>query len=260
MLKCLQRVSISGKRPNILMKNLTQLTLICLIFTIIPGVYGESAQDDVSDWKHNVLFYGWAVSIHGDLEVGTIDTEVNIEFKDILDKFSGGAAVIYEGWNDNWWTYFDGSVTLLEDDPTLNGLELEIDSTFVVVEGGIGHRITDRSFPVAFGGFRWIGIDTDIDSAIGTKEGDFEGFVDPIFGLYHRHWLSERWMLRVLGDIGGFGVGSELSWGLGVGFVRKFDGPFSFQCGYRILNIDYDEDIEFDGSLQGAYIGIGLRL
>jgi len=213
---------------------------------------------ETDNWNNTLLTYVWVVSIDGEVRAGSSSADVNIEFADILDRFSGGASLIYEGHNDDWMVYFDGTALILEDEVSPTGIKLDIETTMAIAEGGIGHRITNEAFPKALVGLRYIGLDVEIDSSVGSAKSDFDSIFDPFVGIYHKHQFNDKWGLRALADIGGFGVGTDLSWGLGVGLTYAFERDWTAELGYRILDLDYDGDkIDFDGRLEGFYLGLG---
>ena len=92
-------------------------------------------------------------------------------------------------------------------------------------------------------------------------------WVDPFVGLRVRHELAPGQALQFLGDVGGFGVGSDFSWQLFAGY--SFD--FSFWqstlhglVGYRALAVDYGEGSgtnanSIDLVLHGPVAGLSFR-
>ena len=92
-------------------------------------------------------------------------------------------------------------------------------------------------------------------------------WVDPFVGLRVRHELAPGQELQFLGDVGGFGVGSDFSWQLFAGY--SFD--FSFWqstlhglVGYRALAVDYSEGSgtkanSIDLVLHGPVAGLSFR-
>jgi hypothetical protein len=76
-----------------------------------------------------------------------------------------------------------------------------------------------------------------------ARSNDLE-WVDPVVGARVRHQIAPGKELRLEGDIGGFGAGSEFSWQLvGVyGFHTAIFGvPLHADLGYRALSVDYSE-------------------
>ena len=229
------------------------IIVLVLLFAFAPVSFaGEN------EWGHIILSYLWIVGIEGDARVGPVKTDIDVEFSDILDKFSGGLSLIYEGYNEDWLVYFDGTGLILKDEPRKRRVKLETKSRLAIVEGGLGHRITSHEFPKAFIGFRYIWVDLEIESSLGSVESDFTHIIDPIVGIYHKYAFTDKWGLRLLMDIGGFGTGTEFSWGGGIGTYYYFKRNWTAEIGYRILDIDYEGNtIDLDAKLQGFYLGVG---
>lgn len=74
--------------------------------------------------------------------------------------------------------------------------------------------------------------------------------------------LSDRWDLSLRGDIGGFGIGSDFTWQmtalLGYRFPL-FGADATAAIGYRILDQNYDDGFEWDMTLHGPVLGLGIR-
>lgn len=96
-----------------------------------------------------------------------------------------------------------------------------------------------------------------------ARSGDVE-WVDPVVGARLRHQMAPGKMLRLEGDVGGFGAGSEFSWqAVGTyGFDTRFLGtPLHAVIGYRALAVDYSENGRFgknglDVVLHGPVMGV----
>ena len=69
--------------------------------------------------------------------------------------------------------------------------------------------------------------------------------------------MTGPWSFSVLGDIGGFDVGSKLTYQV-VGLVNyELNQNWEFHAGYRILSVDYDRggflyDVRQYGPMLGA--------
>jgi hypothetical protein len=80
-----------------------------------------------------------------------------------------------------------------------------------------------------------------------ARSGDLE-WVDPVVGARIRHQIAPGKELRLVGDVGGFGAGSEFSWQAVAtyGFdVNCFGTPLHTVIGYRALAVDFSEDGRF---------------
>jgi hypothetical protein len=77
-----------------------------------------------------------------------------------------------------------------------------------------------------------------------ARSNDLE-WVDPVVGARVRHQMAPGKELRLEGDVGGFGAGSEFSWQVvgTYGFdVNCFGKPLHTVIGYRALSVDYSEN------------------
>lgn len=87
-----------------------------------------------------------------------------------------------------------------------------------------------------------------------------KAWVDPFVGFRGRCQLWEDWYLTARGDVGGFGVGSELTWNvfgaLGVDLTERA----SMEIGYRYLDIDYQSgNFSMVAALKGPYVGMRIE-
>jgi hypothetical protein len=91
-------------------------------------------------------------------------------------------------------------------------------------------------------------------------------WVDPFVGFRVRHEFAPGNELQFLGDIGGFGVGSDLTWQLFAGYGFDFwQSNLHGIIGYRALAVDYSQDNganrnnNLDLILHGPVVGLSFR-
>jgi hypothetical protein len=87
----------------------------------------------------------------------------------------------------------------------------------------------------------------------------YENWFDPFIGLRGRYNLTKALYLTAETDVGGFGIGSEITWeaygALGLQITRNIYS----EVGYRYLYLDYDTtSFIFQGALHGAQITAGI--
>ena len=85
--------------------------------------------------------------------------------------------------------------------------------------------------------------------------GDTVDWLEPYIGARLMFQLSEAWNLGVRGTIGGFGIGSELTWDFLVGAGYQVKDNFALYFGYRAMDIDYEGSIDIDLQIRGPMIG-----
>jgi hypothetical protein len=90
--------------------------------------------------------------------------------------------------------------------------------------------------------FQWLGLKFKRSRSVAIARAKDLEWVDPVVGARIRHQIAPGKDLRLEGDIGGFGVGSEFSWQVvaAYGFHATCLGiPLHVDLGYRALAVDY---------------------
>jgi hypothetical protein len=85
-------------------------------------------------------------------------------------------------------------------------------------------------------------------------------WVDPIVGMRVTADVTRRWSLFLLGDVGGFDIGSasDLTWQGMIGSQFQISEHWGLQNGYRALGVDRDGALE-STILHGPQIGVFVR-
>lgn len=111
-------------------------------------------------------------------------------------------------------------------------------------------QFPDISVPgVSFGG-----LDDEFDEST--------WWIDPVVGLRARTGLSKRFALTLIGDVGGFGIGSASNfvweaWGI---LDYRLNERWTLLAGYRVSDIDRDfGGAELDVTLYGPTLGVQYR-
>ena len=237
------------------------------MLTVMVARLGEAQGRSDKAWENNVLVYGLASAITGDMQVGPIQAPVDVSFSDILDNLDGGFMGRYRGANDRFSIVADFIYLSLANTKDSGPLRRgELDQTIVDITGGyrfseifegvFGVRITDLSAGFQFASPR--GNQTEL--------GGSDTFYDPIVGARLMTTLDsqEKWWLQAHGDVGGFGAGMDVTWQVmgNVGF--KPAEWLSLWAGYRALGQDFDKagDSERFGAnltYHGPAFGVGFH-
>lgn len=130
-----------------------------------------------------------------------------------------------------------------------------------ILEAAVFYRFGDASPSFdALAGVRYVSIDLKVDPGpLPTLSRD-KDWADPFIGGRFQLGLSERWLLSLRGDIGGFGVGSDLTWNVTALLGYRLSKRTTLAIGYRHLDIDYaNGNFEFDAQFSGPYLGLSFR-
>ena len=76
--------------------------------------------------------------------------------------------------------------------------------------------------------------------------------------------LDNAWRLGLKGDVGGFGMGSDITWSAFASVGYRFGDLFELTGGYRMLGMEYEdgsgEDLfAYDMTIYGPQIGVAFH-
>jgi len=220
------------------------------------------------DWQFAVAPYLWAAGINGKLATlpPAPAVEVDLGFDDILKNFNMGFMMLTEARNDRFAALLDLTFTQLEAKADTRGVlfsSVKLVSTVAFGSLTGGYRIVSEpgGFIEPFVGGRLWYVDTEVklkgNIANSRKGSETEIWFDPIVGVRARLNLGSDIFLTGYVDVGGFGVGSDLTWQVYGGAGYQFSSRWSAFAGYRYLSVDYKKggfvyDIDQHGPMLGA--------
>jgi len=231
------------------------------------------AQDPIppkpSPWSFEVTPYLWTAGLQGDLSARGRSVTVDPSFRDLIEDLDFGAMLLAELRYARWGLLLDGLYMKLSKEADTPGpLFSRIDATseMGMLGPSLGYRavLTDRFTLDVLGGARLWFVDTELDFEPGVLPGfkvdQSKSWVDPIVGVRLGVQLADRLFFRALGDVGGFGVGSDLTWQAFAGLGYRFDPRWSVTAGYRALGLDFKRGgFELDVIMHGPVVGVGFR-
>jgi len=233
------------------------LALFGFVLAIAPAPTAAQSRSDLA-------IYLFATGLDGTVGAGGRDADVSMSFSDILDDLQFGGMAAYSRSNGRWAFMADAVVANLG--VTERGeqgiLRADVDVDVTILEGDIGWEASD-SFRL-FGGARYVDLTNKVEVRLGnqvfnTKGG--ESWVDPVVGFRWGTAPGNRWSFWLRGDVGGFGVGSDLTWNAVAAFAFHFTDRVALGVGYRVLDIDYehgsgDDRFRYDATMEGIVSGL----
>ncbi|QTL05028.1 hypothetical protein J5J86_06905 [Aquabacter sp. L1I39] len=216
--------------------------------------------------------YLWASAMSG--QTGTLPplppVNVDMSFGDILKQFDGGIMGAGEMRVGRWGFLADVMFLQVSPSASLPGPyagNLEIRSRSLTLQGDVLYRLYEAagtSVDVGAGLRYWLlGNRLSFDNASPLPSFSYsetEGWVDPLIVGRFTTPLGGDWSLTVVGDIGGFDVGSRLTY-QAIGTVNyQWTRQLALRAGYRYLSVDYSSGkFLYDVQLQGPVIGATYR-
>jgi hypothetical protein len=235
--------------------------------------WGQDAPNpEASGWSLSLSPYLWLAGLDGDIGVaGLPPAEVESSFSDIfphIDWFPPPLMLAGEVRYGRFAFITDFIYLGLEADGESPGpvpVSAEVDMKMVVWGFGGAYRALQddtASVDLIAGGRLWsLKSDVTIAGPLAVRQGGgSQTWVDPIVGVALRTELGGGFAVRFLGDVGGFGVSSDVTWEILGTLQYELTDSMALEAGYRHLAVDFDDDgFVFDAALSGPIIGGTLR-
>lgn len=255
------------KSPLILML----MSLPVFAGTPVTGTPVIETPEDSDSWWLKITPYGWVTATDGDMGVAGRSAPVDISMKDTLEDLEFAFMLGLEGGIGRWAFGFDGiyggfssGASLPAAAAPFTDASVDFDQFFSRVHAGYQVIATDEATLTAFAGVRFSYLSTELTltnpagpdfSADGSKS-----WVDPVIGLHGIWSINDQWFVQGGGDIGGFGVSSDLIWQANLVIGYRLNESVSLLAGYRGLGVDYsDGGFLVDTVAHGPVIGMTFR-
>lgn len=224
------------------------------------------AQEAAGAWRQTLGLYGMGAAIDGEAQIGNLALPVELSLSDLFSALEMGAMGAYRIENDTW--SFGGDLTFMnlgfnekgEGGRVAGDLDVQ-QFTFMATAG---RRLTPRLEALVSLWYFDVSADLEV-SVLQIRRQASRGanWVDPLVGLNYVIPFADKWSYSLRGDIGGFGVGSDLSWQVMTLFRRQNTERFGWYVGYRVIAYDYEEGSganfqRYDLTAQGPMAGISI--
>jgi hypothetical protein len=205
--------------------------------------------EPTSDWHFAVSPYLWFPGVHGTIGALGRDVSVHATPGDLLSNFRFGLMGAFEARYKRIVLPLDLMWIRLEDDKALPFLNLmatkaKLTGSELLLTPKIGYRLLDekRIKIDALTGFRYWHFSENLKFVPSNLNLNFSGsqnLVDPLVGGRVQLGLTPKIEANILGDVGGWGTGSQLEYQVAGVLGYKIKPKWTLQAGYRYLNIDY---------------------
>lgn len=241
------------RTPFDTLRNLAGAALLASAAAIAPA----SAQD----WSGQVTVYGWGAGVNGDFTpfTGAPTLSFDKSLSEVLENLDGAFFATGLARRGDLVLFGDLTYSAASRDglTPVGPASGELTMRSLTLAAGKHFDMGGGSGVDLLGGLRAWNIDGQVAApAIGVNVAPGKDFVDPIIALRGLTPLSDRWSLLGYVDIGGFGVGSDLTWQLAVTANYQASEHLYLSVGWRHLFVDYsDGGTRFNGAMTGPVIG-----
>jgi hypothetical protein len=225
----------------------------------------------VNDWKFQLTLYGWATALDGDVGIrGLPPVDVDVSFADILDNLDGAIMGSFYASNGKWMVLTDLIWAKLSDSVDVGpfGGSVDFEQRQLIASAIVGYALplgVPNLQLSATAGVRYnrLRAELDIDPAllpISISRKGTKNWIDPTVGLFLHYDINDRWFVNALGDVGGFGVGSDFTTQgfMSVGYM--WTKSISTAIGYRAIYTNYDKNgFVYDTTQHGPFASLAVH-
>jgi len=252
-----------------------------IIAVFVPTVFAEEIPAENNDWKFRAAPYLWLVALDGDVTVRGQESDLDLSFNDIWDELNIAGMLTFDARKGNWGIFGDMIGANLGKSKKVGGIKIDPTIKLALLTAGGSYRfgtwrlsdaaIQDGPAVTVDGmfGVRYTYLDIDLDFKRIRDTSGHKDWFDPLIEARAFFDFSERWSFSMQGNVGGFGVGSDFTWGAmgAIGYrFRLFSEKNNTRAaaGYRAIYQDYTDgsgddkfkwDVTFHGPILGLVIG-----
>lgn len=226
------------------------------------------AEHTPREWEFEVAPYLWWSGVKSTIEYGDVETSSELSFLDAIEHLKFGGLIHAEATNNRWGFMTDivymklGESTEKRIGDKLKSVNIDVKADLAqsMFELGAFYRFKKDRYAVdLLAGGRYFGFSTDLE--VGPVKIDRDkDWVDPFVGSRLNVQLSPKWAFSVRGDVGGFGVGSDLTWNASALFRYRIRENMDLGFGYRYMDVyKSSDDGSYDAQTSGPLLGMSMR-
>lgn len=204
------------------------------------------AASSADTWRQTVSLYGIGAAIEGDTQIGNLAVPVDISSSDLFDALDFGGMITYRIENQDWsfaadLTYMDLGWSGMGPRGQI-GASLDVEQ--LTLMASVGRKLTPELevlFSLAYFDVsaRAAVSATSLDQAFRAQRD--ASWVDPLVGLRYAAPIGGKWDFQLRGEVGGFGVGSDLTVHGLAALHHRTSERFGWFVGYRYIGYDYED-------------------
>lgn len=227
------------------MRHLVSALLLLLVLTC----NGQENAQHKEKWRFLLEPYAMFPNMQGTMGLGNLpDASVNEDPSDIFSNLKIGAMLYAEARKGNW---------TISSDLLYKDLNMDVNSKNGIVGGEADAKQFGWELAVLRKFLPWL--DAGIGAQLNSIESGFDiivsipggqeaprspsiskTWIDPTLIARVNYLLGKKWHVLFRGNLGGFGVGSELSWQIQAYGMYRFSPLFQLSAGYRAIGLDYE--------------------
>ncbi len=207
--------------------------------------------------EYSLTPYLWATGLDGTVGLGTVTGDFNVGFSDLFSNLEMAVPIHFEAKGPVWTLIAEVNYVSLSQDLGVVSGTGDVDLLMFDFLSGWQFR---PNVELLFGA-RYVDMDVKLNLPA-TSIGDGQSWVDPVVGIRYGGELNRRgtWHSNFRLDVGGFGLGSELTVNIRTGVGVDLSYVTSLWLGYHWLDTEYDANgFFYDVLQQGPEIALSFK-
>lgn len=213
---------------------------ILLASGLITSLPAQSATPE-GRWEFRLSPYLLVPHMSGTTGVGDLQVDVDVGPEEIFSRLQFGMMLSAEANNGTWGIALDAIYMNLEESGTFGPISAEAHFKQGVLELIGLRRIAGWAELLAGGRFNLLSGELQTSGLQSRSTSADQTWFDPIIGARLQAPNTGSWLLVFRGDVGGFGVGSDLAWQVYPSVGYRFSKLFELNLAYRVLSMDYSK-------------------
>lgn len=220
------------------MKQIVKGVILLLLLSTAPQAQsGFYDAYDYNHWLNEFSLMSWLPGQTGTVSLNGHEYDADLVFKELIRKVNWSLNLKYEGRRDLWMIAWSGAFLKSFD---LSD-ERDIESALALTDVTVGFMPVWERFYILLGG-RYFNASVEVvdkteEDIIKTNKS--RHWFDLFAGARYEVPITERFAVRLRGDVGGFGLGSNLSWNASALLCWSI-ANFALEAGYRAWSADYE--------------------
>lgn len=223
------------------------------------GLAGSAASAE--RWSYSIAPYLWTPEFRTSLDLGpNPPVDGDASFFSILD---GAFLIAGEARRGRWAIGGEFNYLNLGDEVTIgpfrDAASWDLEGTMISLGAGYTVYQNGQTQVETVAGLRHWDLDLSTTVLRRTVSTD-QSWTDPIIGARFSHAINDRWSVTGMGNIGGFGYGSDFQWEALAQARWQWTQLVSVSGGYRHLDVEFEEGQEvIDLILTGPYVAVAFN-
>jgi len=225
-------------------------------------VNGDGASVPSSSWSFTVTPYLWAAGLDGNTTADGVGSEIDTGYSFFsLDNLDLTLAAAAEARKGRWTVLFDGLYVEFSDAFDRPAVDADAEISGGFLETSAAYPALNVPGLEAVFGMRYVALKSTVQLIPGPSGSTRENWLDPLVGVRFQHAFNDRWSVSLRGDVGGFGVASELTTNVSAIFGLRLTDAMTLRFGYRALQMDFEDGgFVLDAIVQGYAVGLTFAL